>query len=168
MHFTRFSIFTQDLEEMDLQIGPRNSQIGPKDANLDRNWFPGAMVSGRSSIPVRGRLDSAGKGRGSAQGLTYDGFRGLDSSEGVPGRGLSRTRLRRPLRPVFRRIGGLAWDTRDLGSSRGAVGRPQKVVWVTVWFGRGSSPCGLQRRPVAVSAQRLCHISCGEDVPPLK
>jgi hypothetical protein len=34
------------------------------------------MAGGGSSIPVRGRLGSAGKGWGSAQGLTYDRFRG--------------------------------------------------------------------------------------------
>jgi hypothetical protein len=32
------------------------------------------MAGGGSSIPARGRLGSAGKGRGSAQGLTYDRF----------------------------------------------------------------------------------------------
>jgi hypothetical protein len=34
MHFTRFSIFTIDLEETDLRTGPRISQISPQDANL--------------------------------------------------------------------------------------------------------------------------------------
>jgi hypothetical protein len=34
-----------------------------------------------SSIPARGRLGSTGKEWGSAQGLTYDRFRGLDGSE---------------------------------------------------------------------------------------
>jgi DMSO/TMAO reductase YedYZ molybdopterin-dependent catalytic subunit len=32
------------------------------------------MAGGESSILARGRLCSAGKGRGSAQGLTYDRF----------------------------------------------------------------------------------------------
>jgi hypothetical protein len=72
MHFTRFSIFTLDLEETDLRTGPRISQIGPQDANLDCNWVPGTMTGGGSSIAARGRLGSAGKGRGSAQGLTCD------------------------------------------------------------------------------------------------
>jgi hypothetical protein len=120
------------------------------------------MASGGSSIPARGRLGSAGKGRGSAQGLTYDRFRGLDGSEGVPARGLGGTTLWQPLRPVFRQTGLLAWNTSDLGSSRGAVGRPRKVVWLTVWFGRESSSCDLQWRPAAVSARRLCNSSRGE------
>jgi hypothetical protein len=99
MHFTRFSIFTLDLEETDLRTGPRISQIDPQDANLDCNWVPGAMAGGGSLIPVRGRLGSAGKGRGSAQGLTYDRFRGLDGSEAVPAAGLGGTTLRQPRQP---------------------------------------------------------------------
>jgi hypothetical protein len=101
------------------------------------------MAGGGSSILVRARLGSAGKGRGSSQGLTYDRFRGLDGSEGMPARALGGTSLRWPLRPLFRRTGRLARDTRDLGSSRDAVGRPRKVLWVTVLFGRGSSPWGV-------------------------
>jgi hypothetical protein len=72
MHFTRLSIFTQDLEETNLQTGPPNSQIGHQDANLDCNWVAGAMAGGGSSIPARGMLDSAGKGRG--MGWAHLGF----------------------------------------------------------------------------------------------
>jgi hypothetical protein len=61
------------------------------------------MASGGSSIPARGKLGSAGKVWGSAQGLTYDRFRRLDGSEGVPVRGLGGTSLWWPLRARLRR-----------------------------------------------------------------
>jgi hypothetical protein len=51
-----------DLEETDLRTGPRISQTGPRDENLDCNWVLGTMVGGGSSISVRGRIGSAGKG----------------------------------------------------------------------------------------------------------
>jgi hypothetical protein len=68
VHFTRFSIFTPDLEETELRTGPQISQTSPQDANLDCNWVSGSMAGGGSSIPARGRLDSAEKGRGSGVG----------------------------------------------------------------------------------------------------
>jgi hypothetical protein len=61
------------------------------------------MAGGGSSIPARGRLGLAGKGRESAQGLTYDRFRGLDGSEGVPARGLGGGRRFLPLELLLRR-----------------------------------------------------------------
>jgi hypothetical protein len=82
-NFIRVFKVSANLEETDLWTDPRISQTGPREENLDCNWVPGAMAGGGSSIPVRGRLGSAGKWRGSAQGLTYDRFRGLDGSEGV-------------------------------------------------------------------------------------
>jgi hypothetical protein len=109
-----------DLEETNLRTGPRISQIGLRDKNLDCNWVPGAMAGGGSSIPARGRLGSVGKGWGSAQGITYDRFRGLDGSEGVPGRGLGGTSLRWPLRARLRRSCGEAGPKHDTGSSRGS------------------------------------------------
>jgi hypothetical protein len=81
MHFTRFNIFTLDLEETDLQTGPSNSQIGPQHANLYCNWVPGAMADGGSSIPARGRPSSVGKGRGSIVGLPRVPFCGLLAAE---------------------------------------------------------------------------------------
>jgi hypothetical protein len=86
--FYKIQQFHLDLEETVLRTGPRILQTGPRDEKLDCNWVHGAMAGGGSSIPVRGRLGSAGKGCESAQGLTYDRFRGLDGSEGVPARGL--------------------------------------------------------------------------------
>jgi hypothetical protein len=109
-----------DLEETDLRTGPRISQTGPWDENLDCNWVPGAMAGGGSSIPARGRLESAGKGWGNAQGLTYDRFRGLDGSEGVPTRGLGGTSLRWPLGACLRQSCGEAGPIRGTGGSRGS------------------------------------------------
>jgi hypothetical protein len=63
MFYNFICIFTLDLEETDLQIGSRISQIGPQYANLDCNWVAGAMAGGGSSIPVRARLGSIGKGQ---------------------------------------------------------------------------------------------------------
>jgi hypothetical protein len=108
LHFSDFSmIFYKfykiqhlhlDLEETVLRTSPQISQTSPWDEKLDCNWVPGTMAGRGSSIPARRKLGSAGKGRGSAQGLTYDRFRGLDGFEGVPARGLSGTSLRWPLR----------------------------------------------------------------------
>jgi hypothetical protein len=84
MHFTSFGILTLDLEETDLRTGPRISQIGPQDANLDCNWVPGTMTSGGSSIPARGRLGSAGKGQGSGVGSPRVPFHGLLAAEEQP------------------------------------------------------------------------------------
>jgi hypothetical protein len=109
-----------DLEETDLRTGPRISQTGPRDENLDCNWVPSAMAGKGSSIPARGRLGSAGKGWGSAQGFTDDRLRGLDGSEGVPARGLDGTSLRWPLRARLRRSCGEAEPKRDTGGSRGS------------------------------------------------
>jgi hypothetical protein len=85
--FYKIQQFHLDLEETVLRTGPRISHTGPRDKKLDCNWVPGAMAGGGSSIPARGRLGSTGKGWGSAHGLTYDRFWGLDGSEGVPARG---------------------------------------------------------------------------------
>jgi hypothetical protein len=95
-----------DLEETVLRAGPRISQTGPQDEKLDCNWVPGAMVGGGSSVPARGRLGSAGKGRGSAQGLTYDWFVaevGVGAAPEVE-RGGGRRRL--PLELLLRRAPG--------------------------------------------------------------
>jgi hypothetical protein len=102
MNFTSFSIFTLDLEETDLRTSPRISQIGPQDVNLDCNWVPGPMAGGGSSIPVRRRLGSAEKGRGSGVGSPRVPFRGLDDMEGGPARGLGGARLLRPPEPLPR------------------------------------------------------------------
>jgi hypothetical protein len=88
--FIRIFKVSEKLEETDLRTDPRISQTGPRDENLKCNWVPGAMAGGGSSIPVRGRLGSAGKGRGTAQGLIYDRFRGLDGSDGGAGEGARR------------------------------------------------------------------------------
>jgi hypothetical protein len=64
--FYRIHHLYLDLEETVLRTGPRISHTGPRDEKLDCNWVPDAMAGGGSSIPVRGRLGSTGKGRGSA------------------------------------------------------------------------------------------------------
>jgi hypothetical protein len=73
-----------DLGETVLRTGPRISQTGPRDGKLDCNWVPGAMAGGGSSIPARGRLGSAGKGRGSGVGSPRVPFRGLLAAEEQP------------------------------------------------------------------------------------
>jgi hypothetical protein len=62
------------LEETVLRTGPQISQTGPRDKKIRLQLVPSTMAGGGSSIPARGRLGSARKGRGSAQGLTYDRF----------------------------------------------------------------------------------------------
>jgi hypothetical protein len=63
---------------------------------------------------TKGGTGSAGEGRGRAQGLTYDRFRGLDGPEGVPARGLGGVGRYRPLeRP-------LQWYCIPAGSMHGA------------------------------------------------
>jgi hypothetical protein len=91
LHFSEFStIFYEfykiqhlhlDLEETFLRTGPRISQTVPRDEKLDCNWVPGTMAGGGSSIPARGRLGSAGKGRGSGVGSPRVPFRGLLAAE---------------------------------------------------------------------------------------
>jgi hypothetical protein len=61
-------------------------------------------------------MESAGEGRGSAQGLTYDRFRGLDDSEGVPARGLAGGRRWWPPRAVLRCSRGSDWARRGTSS----------------------------------------------------
>jgi hypothetical protein len=53
---------------------------------------------------------------------------GVGRLRGHASEGLSGTSLQWPLRPVFWRTGRSSWNTSDLGSSRGVVGRPQEVV----------------------------------------
>jgi hypothetical protein len=73
-----------DLEEIVLRISPRILLIDPQDGKLDCNWVPGAMAGGGSSIPARGRLGSAGKGRGSGVSSPRVPFRGLFAAEEQP------------------------------------------------------------------------------------
>jgi hypothetical protein len=130
LHFSDFStIFYEfykiqhlhlDLEETVLRTGPRISQTSHRDEKVDCNWVPGAMAGGWISNPTRGRLGSAGKGRGSVQGLTYDRFRGLDGFEGVPARGLGGTSLRWPQRARLRQSCGEAGPICSTGGSRGS------------------------------------------------
>jgi hypothetical protein len=58
--------------------------MGPRDGKLDCNWDPGAMAGGGSSIPVRGRLGSTGKGRGSGVGSPRVPFHGSLAAEEQP------------------------------------------------------------------------------------
>jgi hypothetical protein len=94
LHFSEFSTIFYgfykiqhlhlDLEETVLRTGPRISQTGPRGGKLDCNWVPGAIAGGGSSIPARGRLGTAGKGRGSGVGSPRVAFRGLLASEEQP------------------------------------------------------------------------------------
>jgi hypothetical protein len=94
LHFYEFStIFYRfykiqhlhlDLEETVLRTGPRLSHTGPRDKKLDCNWVPDAMDGRGSSIPARGRLGSAGKGRRSGVGSPRVPFRGLLAAEEQP------------------------------------------------------------------------------------
>jgi hypothetical protein len=94
LHFSEFSTILYgfykiqhlhlDLEETVLRTGPRISQTGPQDGKLNCNWVPGTMAGGGSSILVRGRLGSAGKGRGSGVGSPRVPFRGLLAAEEQP------------------------------------------------------------------------------------
>jgi hypothetical protein len=94
LHFSEFSTIFYgfykiqhlhlDLEETVLRTGPRISQTSPRDGKLDCNWVLGAMGGGGSSIPTRGRLGSAGKGRGSGVGSPRVPFRGLLAPDEQP------------------------------------------------------------------------------------
>jgi hypothetical protein len=64
---------------------------------------PGAMAGGGSSILVRGRLGSAGKGRGSGVGSPRVPFRGLLAAEEQPAAVIGGARLRRLLEETGRR-----------------------------------------------------------------
>jgi hypothetical protein len=79
-----------DLEETILRTGPRILQTSPRDEKLDCNWVPGSMAGGGSSIPVRGRLGSVGKGRGSAQGAHLRPIPGVGRLRGRAGEGARR------------------------------------------------------------------------------
>jgi hypothetical protein len=80
-----------NLEDV-LRIGPRILQIGPQDEKLDCNWVPGPMAGGGSSIPVRVRLGSAGKGWGEARAITWGSIPRVGWGGGVAGGGARRRR----------------------------------------------------------------------------
>jgi hypothetical protein len=66
--------------------------------------------------PAKGGTESAEEGRGSAQGLTYDRFRGLDGPEGLPARGLAGGQRRWSPRGVLRCSRGSGWARRGTSS----------------------------------------------------
>jgi hypothetical protein len=61
-------------------------------------------------------MESVGEGWGSAHGLTYDQFQGLEGPEGVPARGLAGGRQRWPPRAVLRCSRGSDWARRASSS----------------------------------------------------
>jgi hypothetical protein len=73
--------------------------------------------------PAKGGTESAGEGRGSAQGLTYDRFRRLDGPEGVSARGVGSVGRRRPLEPPLRRECSPARSMCGACGFRGSQGR---------------------------------------------
>jgi hypothetical protein len=95
----------------------------PRDQNLDCNWVPGAMAGGGSSIPARGRLGSAGKGRGNAQGLTYDRFVLTDGVGRRPAAACGGGRRYPPLELLFRWRGGAGGGVHSTGRWCGVVWR---------------------------------------------
>jgi hypothetical protein len=83
-------------------------QTGPRDEKLDRNWVPGAMAGGGSSVPARGRLGSARKGWGSGVGSHRVLFHGLLAAEEQPTMVLHGVARCQPRERLFRRGGGTA------------------------------------------------------------
>jgi hypothetical protein len=148
-----FYIFLQESAKRLLLFKNLLLHAGPWKELRPCNWVLGRRQRRGSPEFGQGWLtESAGEGRGSAQELTYDRFEGWDVSKGVSTREVGSARRWWPLQPIFRRTGRLARDTRDLESSRGAVGRPQKVVWVIVQSGRESSSWRRQWRVVVGTA----------------
>jgi hypothetical protein len=147
--FTRFSIFTLDLDETDLRTGPRISQIGPQNANLDCNWVPGAMAGGGSSIPAKGRLGSAEKGRGSGVGSPRVPFRGLVVAEEQPAAVLGDADGRWPQGASAPACWPAILHNRQLGRLQRGCGEVEEGSAARFAIGKWSSARGLQWRPVA-------------------
>jgi hypothetical protein len=63
---------------------PSTFAYRPSGRKLDCNWVPDAMAGRGSSIPVRGRIGSAGKGWRSGVGSPRVPFRGLLAAEEQP------------------------------------------------------------------------------------
>jgi hypothetical protein len=79
------------------------------------------MADGGSSIPARGRLGSVGKGRGSAQGLTYDRFVLTDGVGRRPAVACGGGRQFLPLELLLRWRGGAGVVSNDTGRWCGVV-----------------------------------------------
>jgi hypothetical protein len=80
------------------------------------------MAGEGSSIPARGRLGSAGKGRGSAQGLTYDRFVAEVGVGAAPEAECGGGRRRLPLELLLRRAPGRGKEKRGTGGSTRVYG----------------------------------------------
>jgi hypothetical protein len=87
MDFTGFSIFTLDLEEVALRIGPLISQIGPQDENIDCNVVPGRGQRRRWPESGEGKVGMGRKRKGEWSRFTYGSISGVCGSRGEAGGG---------------------------------------------------------------------------------
>jgi hypothetical protein len=115
-------------------------QISPRDEKLDCNWVPRAMGGGGSSIPARGRLGLAGKGRGSGVGSPRVPFHGLLAAEEQPAMVLRGVARCQPWERLFWQGGGTAVAGGSWVSFGGDQGRCG-AAWagVEMCTGRGSA-----------------------------
>jgi hypothetical protein len=99
--------------------------------------------------PAKGGTKSTSEGRGSAQGLTYDRFRGLDGPEGVPARVLAGGLRWRPPRAVLRCRSGSDWARRATSSCPRGSRLGLCATLGRGWLGKGSSLWRCPWRTVA-------------------
>ena len=122
MNFTRSLCVPLDLRKTKLHIGPRVSQTGPQNEDLDYNVVPGRTGSTGGRIPARGWPDLAGKGARGDPCSPRVRFWCLDGSEVLPARGLGGAAGLSPPLPLFRRDGRRCWAMCRSGSFRKVMG----------------------------------------------